>query len=118
METISEKLYYFAAIITKIVDADTIYADVDLAFSITKKEKLRLARINAPEVRGAEREAGLLAKAWLQSKLAVGDKILIRTSKSDSFGRYIAEIFIQDGEELLNINDELVKVGHAEYKDY
>tara|TARA_Y100000310_G_scaffold99516_1_gene97402 strand:- start:284 stop:631 length:348 start_codon:yes stop_codon:yes gene_type:complete len=113
-----DQLYYYAATITKIVDADTVYADVDLGFSITKKEKLRLARIDAPEVRGAEREAGLEAKSWLQSRLAIGDRVLIRTSKSDSFGRYIAEIFIENGEELLNINDELVKVGHAEYKEY
>ena len=112
------KLYYYAAAVTKIVDADTIYANVDLGFSITKQEKLRLARIDAPEVRGKQREAGLAAKSWLQSKLAIGDRILIRTIKSDSFGRYIAEILIEIDGELLNINDELVKVGHAEYKEY
>jgi len=112
------KLYYYQATVVRILDGDTIDCLIDLGFTSSRKERLRLARINAPEVRGSEREAGLLAKAWLQSKVAIGDEILIRTSKSDSFGRYIAEIFIQNGEELLNISDELVKVGHAEYREY
>jgi len=112
------KLYYYRAVVVRVIDADTVDFLIDLGFTSSRKERLRLARIDAPEVRGPEREAGLEAKAWLQSKLAIGDEVLIRTNKSDSFGRYIAEIFIETDEGLLNLCDELVKVGHAEYREY
>lgn len=106
------KLYYYKAQVIRIVDADTIVALVDLGFTSSRKEMLRFARIDAPELRGSEREAGLAAKEWLLSQISPGDEIIIRTEKDDSFGRYICELYLLDG---TNLNDELVKVGHAHY---
>lgn len=110
----NSKLYYYKAQVLRIIDGDTIDVSILIGFNISLTERLRLARINAPEVRGEEREAGLAAKEWLISQIAIGSEILIRTEKDDSFGRYIAEIYLDD----LNLNDEMVKVGHAEYKEY
>jgi micrococcal nuclease len=107
-------LYLYKAKVIKIIDGDTIDVVVDLGFTSSRTERLRFARIDAPEVRGAEREAGLQAKDWLLSQISPGSEIFIRTEKDDSFGRYIAEIYFND----LNLNDEMVKVGHAVYKDY
>jgi micrococcal nuclease len=118
MDEYISKLYHYKATVTRIVDADTLYVLIDCGFSIYKKEKLRLARIDAPEIRGAEKIAGRAATDWLKSKVEVGDEVIINTTKADGFGRYIAEVFVLDGDSYINISDELVKVGHAEYKEY
>ena len=53
-------LYHYKAFISAAYDGDTVTADIDLGLkTFVKGEKLRLNRINTPEVRGEEREAGL-----------------------------------------------------------
>ena len=52
------KLYHYRATITAVYDGDTCTADVDLGFKVTVRgEKIRLARINPLEIRGAGRKA-------------------------------------------------------------
>ncbi len=111
-----DELFTYKAIITKVYDGDTVTAEIDLGFHTwLKGEKLRLYRINAPEIRGAERPQGLVSRDWLRDKL-LGREVLIHTIKDrkGKYGRYLVEIFL-DGE---NINDALVDAGMAEYKDY
>ena len=97
-----------------IYDADTIRVDIDLGFRTWKvNEQLRLARINAPEVRGEEKEKGIAARNALR-ELIDGKEIRIETEKTGKYGRYIAEIEFEGK----NINDWLVESGHAKYKDY
>ena len=122
----SDKLYWYKATLRRIYDADTIYADIDVGFGIIikgsngKGESLRLARINAPEIRGAERPQGLEAKAWLEEQIKIGDQLLLHTTKWEGkYGRYICDVHILDAEgNQVNLSDEMVKVGHAIYKDY
>ena len=75
---------------------------------------MRLARIDAWEVRGEERPAGLIARDWLRTQI-LGKDIEVETSKTGKYGRYIAEVFTVDGGCL---NDALVANGHAKYHDY
>ncbi len=108
-------MYTYKAKVVHVVDGDTIDLDVDLGFHMTARIRFRLARINTPEVRGEEREDGLAAEAWLVDRLAkAGNEVTIKTDKQGKFGRWIVEIII--GED--NVNDELVKTGHAEYIQY
>jgi len=106
--------------ILKIYDGDTITVEVELGFGVTKKEKLRLALINAPEMRGSEKDKGTLSRDWLREKLysaeEQGKDIIIKTmkDKKGKYGRYIAEIFIDD----ISVNRELVNEGLAVYKEY
>ncbi|MCB0287156.1 MAG: nuclease, partial [Calditrichaeota bacterium] len=59
--------YHYQAIVTSVYDGDTCTVDIDLGFSMwIKGEKLRLFRINAPEIRGAEREKGLVSRDFLR----------------------------------------------------
>ncbi len=61
------QLYYYKAKIISVYDGDTVRVDIDLGLSTwIKNEKLRLARINAPELRGDEREAGMAARDFLR----------------------------------------------------
>jgi micrococcal nuclease len=108
-------LYHYRMKVTKVVDGDTIYGDVDLGFSVVqKKMEFRFAGINTPETRGGTREAGLKSKEFVTNKLM--DKEVIIITKKDGkekFGRYLAQIYYQDGLDWVCINDELVKLGLA-----
>ena len=96
----------------RVVDGDTIEATIDLGFSTFRKEKLRLARINAPEIKT---DAGPISKSHL-SKILDGTTIHVQTmkDKEDRYGRYIAEVWVDD----VNINDMMVRDGAAEYVKY
>ena len=90
----------YAAKVNRVIDGDTIDVDIewDIGFGVRCKttQRLRLARINAPELRrGAEEEkqAGRDATKFLKA-LLLDEDVIIKTSKADSFGRYIAEVSI------------------------
>lgn len=109
-------LYCYLALVTSVYDGDTITVDIDLGLGVWKhSEKIRVAHINAPEVRGKERPEGLKSRDWLRERIN-GKQIIIKTlkDKKGKYGRYIGEIYL-DG---VNINDEIVKAGFAEYRDY
>lgn len=111
-----EFLYHYKAVVIDLYDADTLTLDIDLGLGAWRRgEKVRLARVDAPELRGEERTAGLVARDYVRGML-LGKEVIIRTIKdrSGKYGRYIAEI--QYGE--INLSDHLVKEGHAEYKNY
>ena len=52
--------FHYRATVTSVYDGDTCTVDLDLGLSITlHKQKIRLHRINAPELRGrSKRRAG------------------------------------------------------------
>jgi micrococcal nuclease len=97
-----------------VYDGDTITVDAELGFTIHKEEKLRLARIDAPELRGDERPQGLESRDALR-ELIDGEDITFTDEGKGKYGRTIAEVFVQD---TINISDWLVRNGYAEYKDY
>lgn len=108
--------YRYAAFVHKVYDGDTITVRIDLGLRVFTEQKLRLARINAWEVRGTERPAGLVARDWLRTKI-LGKEVIIETKKdrTGKYGRYIAEVEMLDGG---NVNDMLVSHGHAAYHNY
>ncbi len=116
MESLNEQLYTYVAYIAAVYDGDTVTANIDLGMGVWKnKEKLRLSRINSPEVRGDSREQGIVSRDWLRERI-LQKQVIIKTvnDKKGKYGRYLAEIWL-DGE---NINDLLVMNGLAEFKDY
>jgi len=92
---IQAQLYTYNAIITGVYDGDTFTADIDLGLGIWKKgEKLRLAEVDTPEVRGAEREQGILVRDHVK-ELILNKKVVIQTTldKKGKYGRLIAEVY-------------------------
>ncbi len=111
-----EELYHYRGFVTKVYDGDTITVDIDVGFHITmKKEKVRLSRINTPEVRGPERSQGIISRDWLRERIFEKDIRLVTVKdKKGKYGRWLADIWIDN----VCINDELVSKGLAEYKEY
>ena len=109
---------------TRIIDGDTIDVEIDLGLRCYRRERLRLLLINAPEMKGETFAAGIAAKAFLASLVVPGNpswNLLLRGIKkdTDSFGRWLALIFIQRDENNQPVcaNDLMREAGHAvEYR--
>ncbi|VGO16092.1 hypothetical protein PDESU_04682 [Pontiella desulfatans] len=113
-------LYHYKALVTDAYDGDTVTVEIDLGLKTAiKGEKLRLHRINAPEMRGDEKEAGKVARDYLRGRI-LGKEVLLETikDKRGKYGRYLAEIWLEQDGGFININDELVTRGLAVYKEY
>jgi len=103
--------------IAKVVDGDTIDADIDLGFDISLTKRIRLAGIDTPESRttdAREKNLGLESKEWLKKRLEFAKNIIIRTEKPDStekYGRIIGHLFINDEE--TSLNNQMITEGYA-----
>ena len=86
----TSSLYLYKAHIIEIIDGDTILINLDLGFEVFKQQRIRLANINAQELKTKE---GQKAYRFLTQKLQNIDYIIIKTNKIDIYGRYIAHIF-------------------------
>lgn len=95
--------YVKSATLVKVVDGDTIRVVIDLGWNVRLQEDIRLSRVNAPESRGRESEAGKFVAqqvvGWLGERLLRDPKLIIHSKKftSGKFGRAIADIWA-DGE--------------------
>ena len=114
------KLYHYRAVVQSVYDGDTCTVDIDLGLNVwVRKEKLRLYGINAPEMRGAEKEAGKKSRDFLRQQID-GKEIFIQTikDKKGKYGRYLANIWLKKDGDWININELLVSEGYAVYKAY
>lgn len=112
-------MYEYRANLKRVIDGDTIEAVIDLGFNIKFVEKIRLLGINAPEIFGVKKGSeeylrGLLAKEFLEKRLANGFVVKTQKDKKGKYGRYIGELFVDN----VNVCDEMVKKSLAEAKDY
>ena len=103
--------------ITKVVDGDTIDADIDLGFDISLTKRIRLAGVDTPESRTSdanEKKYGLESKEWLKHSLQDAKNILIKTELPDStekYGRIIGHLYINDQE--TSLNNQMIVEGYA-----
>jgi micrococcal nuclease len=102
-------MYEYRARIVRVVDGDTVHADVDLGCDVHVALTLRLAEINAPELATAD---GKASKAWLEKQLALTDNLVtVHTIKDhrEKYGRYLAHVYSgQPGISGVSINDLMV----------
>jgi micrococcal nuclease len=108
--------YRYKAKVKSVYDADTITVDVDLGFYMTMRDqKMRLFGINAPEMRGPEKEQGTISRDYVRE--AILDKeIEIETikDKKGKYGRWLCVVWLGDR----NINQELIDKELAEVNFY
>lgn len=102
-------MYEYEAIITRIVDGDTLDVLIDLGLQTHRKEKIRLYGINAYELNTPQ---GIKARERLLQLLPVGSIVIIKTikDKKEKYGRYLGIITNSQGQE---INPLMVNEGHA-----
>jgi micrococcal nuclease len=103
--------------VLKVVDGDTIDADIDLGFSISLEKRIRLAGIDTPESRTTdkrEKALGLESKEWLKNRLEFAKNIIIRTqlpASTEKYGRILGKLYINNEE--TSLNEQMVDEGYA-----
>jgi micrococcal nuclease len=103
--------YKYKAFVTGVYDGDTITVDIDLGMNMWKKNvKLRLARIDTPEMRGIEKIAGKQVRDYVRV-LILDQEVVIETikDKTGKYGRYLVEVIVGN----MNLNDHLLEIGMA-----
>lgn len=118
-----QALYLYKARYRSAYDADTIRFDIDLGCSTWRhNESVRLAYVDAWEVRGPERDQGVKARAWVQRILQEQEEVYLHTmlDRSGKYGRLLAVVYLPyPGMDLSNLdyrmslNHQLLLTGHA-----
>ena len=117
-------MYTYKIKLDRVVDGDTIDAEIDLGFDIKVKKRIRFMGINAPESRTKdleEKARGLAAKDRVKQLLEGCENITLKSHGVGKFGRCLGEIMLDmiDGNQkltLVSLNELLIKEGHA--KEY
>jgi len=107
--------------INRVVDGDTIDVTLDLGFSLTKKERVRIAGVDTPEKRTRDKEEKILgidATNWMKEKLTEtikGDEeLVIRTELKGGVGKYgrlLGWLYVGDDE--FSLNEQMITEGYA-----
>lgn len=116
-------MYEYNAQIVNVVDGDTFDVDIDLGFHIHIHERVRVLDLDTPEKRGsAEKELGLIvtnfAKAQFNGKPVILHSKKELVPKTDSFGRWLVDVVISDGEYIgESVSDIYTNLGVNKYDD-
>ena len=118
-----EPNYVYRCRVTRVVDGDTVDADIDLGFSMVYKERIRLMGIDTPESRTRnkkEKALGLASKYRITEILKSASdiegkrgkkQIFLQTSKEGKgkFGRILGTLWV-NGQ---SVNQMLMDENHA-----
>lgn len=113
-------MYTYKAKVISVYDADTMRVDIDLGFGVwLKNQSVRWLKIDAWEVRGDEREKGIIARDRVR-ELILDQEVILKTYKDDKgkYGRWLAEVYSKYllGSDLNwdnSYNQQLINEGHA-----
>lgn len=87
-------MYTYNSSLLKVVDGDTCWLRIDLGFYVKIEIDVRLAGINAPEMKGSTHDAGQASKDALTKLLADANNgiIQVKSAGRDRYGRWIAKL--------------------------
>jgi len=107
-------VYEYRATVERVVDGDTVDLDIDLGLDVHAKERCRLYGIDTPEMRGESRPLGIEARDFLV-EMVLGREVVAQTIKDrrGKYGRYLVALFLESGDDLLDVNQALIEAGHA-----
>jgi micrococcal nuclease len=111
-------MYEYNAKVTRVVDADTVDASVDLGFFISVNTRFRIQDYDAPETWRPRNEAeathGHKATEFAKS-LLVDVPIIIRSYGIGIYGRFSAVITLPDGRDFATVMKE---AGFSKLENY
>lgn len=86
----------FAVSLDRVIDGDTVSLAVDVGFYLTTVQRFRLLGVDTPErSEPGWAECTAATRAWFAQHAATGLRAV--TSKTDHFGRWLADIRCADG---------------------
>lgn len=118
-------LTFYKCRVLSIHDGDTVRVDIELGLKFqVHDEPIRLNGIDAPELTGTTKVAGLAARDYLISLLISGD-VVLQTVKDerDKYGRLLGVFLVRStaqnaawcppAEGWCDANAQMIKAGHA-----
>lgn len=113
--------FVYRAKCSNVVDGDTVDLFVDCGFRQYATLRMRLLGINAPEMNATDpavRQRALEAKQYVIERLKPAPvsmtdawPLLVRTHKTDSFGRWLAEVWVTP--DAGTLGDAMISLGLA-----
>jgi len=99
----------------RVVDGDTVEADIELGFGITMRRFIRLLGVNAPEMRGKDRIKGKAAKANMKMLINKSPVVILESAKdaTGKYGRVLGVLYSGDTPKKQNLNKMMVSDGFA-----
>ena len=113
-------MYTYKAAVIDVVDGDTIKVDIDLGFGVwLRNQTVRMAKINAPELKGETLNAAQESKEFLK-KLILNKWVTIITQKDskEKYGRWLATVLLEEDKNSIDINGKMVAEGFAKKYQY
>lgn len=108
-------MYEYKAIVTRVIDGDTIDVDIQLGFDVVlSKQRIRLFGIDTPESRTRDKEEkirGLISKNYVKENCYVGSTIRLQSKERGKFGRILGVIY-KDGDNI-SMNQKMIEEGYA-----
>ena len=109
-------MYYYKVDILRVVDGDTVDVRLDLGFNVWHKCRVRMVGINAPESRTRdleEKKKALLQKNILKYIRKSDNDIQMQSEGKGKYGRVLGVFFWDKGKTPTNVNQLMIKEGHA-----
>lgn len=119
MATTPPFFYRYPAKFVRAVDGDTIELIIDTGFHTTRTDHIRLLGVNCPEVnKAASHAAGLAAMSFTDATVKSWDdgsawSLYIETAKSDSFGRWLANVWPAADRASLSLSQRIIATGNG-----
>ncbi len=108
----SQMLHRYPAYVLSVYDGDTFTGYVRVWPDQYVEAKIRILDVDTPELRGDEKEQGEKSRAYVRS-LIEGKMVTIRTLKRDSFGRYLADVWLTEEGKWIDVAEDIIKKGHG-----
>lgn len=83
-------MYTYAASVERVIDGDTLNVEAKIGETTWIRKKLRLRRINTPEIDTPE---GKKAKEFVRQRLKDCPWIVVKTYSTDIYDRYLVDVF-------------------------
>ena len=117
----NEFLYHYRAIYLSNYDGDSLKLNISLGMGVwLHNQSVRLFGIDTPELRSQdeeEKQKAIAARDFVRRRIPEKSSLFIKThkDKSGKYGRLLATIFLNSGE---NLNRLLVDQGFAAEKNF
>ena len=110
-------MYEYKCFTVRVVDGNTIDAEIDLGFNVLVRQRIKLFGIDVPNIKSndeTEKSRAALARNRLIELL--GKEFICQTimNKRGKAGRILGHVYVIDANgQKLNINDMLIEEGFA-----
>lgn len=106
-------MYTYTLRLLRVIDGDTVEAEIDLGFHLSIRTSIRVYGVNCPEMHGESKEAGKAAKDFTDNWMNQNFEYRVKTEKPDKYGRCLGCIMRTRNKETEILGRALIDNKHA-----